>query len=465
MVTHGSSGKLAMDSGVRLEDFSNVKNEGVSDECFRFWALLEVCKVARKNYREEKKLQQREEAEKEKKESQAAVERKTTLMNEEPMKTAGGAGGKSTGKRKYGDNAEWELETRASADLEDAEELGFAGMLLSLSRKNQCCCKKASEEANKDHDPEWNLEPRTCSELEEAGGLGFAGTSLSRKKWRCREKSKKKVNQKFLMKDDDGEWDSETRACSRTEDAEGSGFAGMSASLSPSSRRKKGQSPRKKIDNKVNKKRAKGSEDRPDMPQELKDHITRVLGGKDVRLVIQKHLTQSDVSGELCRVSIPKSQIIDSKFLREDEKKLLEASVDKDVRVLCYRSPEEKLGEKVLKLRLWVMHKKPKGQRAAAGGKERESLETCTGGEDNTGGEEEARSSKKGKLRGTNGGEGPRPSWMYILRTGWPQFVRDNKLELQDVVQIWSFRVDSDLARDELRLALIILPGKQARES
>ncbi|KAI6697798.1 hypothetical protein NL676_017917 [Syzygium grande] len=146
--------------------------------------------------------------------------------------------------------------------------------------------------------------------------------------------------------------------------------------------------------------------------------------------------------------------------MREDEKKLLEASVDKDVRVLCYRSPEERLGDKVLKLRLWVMHKKPKGQRAA-GGKEGESLGTRAGGEDNTSGVEEAGLLKSGKSRGTDGGEGPRPSWMYILRTSWLQFVKDNKLELHEVVRIWSFRVDSDSARDELRLALITLPGKQ----
>ncbi|KAL3754184.1 hypothetical protein ACJRO7_001433 [Eucalyptus globulus] len=451
MAFSGSSGKLPMDSGVRLEDFNSIKNEGVPDECSRFWALLEVCKVARKNFRKEKKLQ-RKKAKKEKRASQA-VEGNTALMSEESTRSAREASRNSTGKRKYDDGPEWESETCAFTQLEDAKEPGFAGTLLPLSRKKQCCSKKTDDEAkkcsNKDDDPDWNLETRTCFELEEAEGLGFTRTWSLRKKWSCGEKSNKKVNKKCSIEDGDPEWD--TGACFEIEDAKGSGYAGTSASLSSSSSsKKKGQGHRKKSESKVSKKRAKDGEDRPDMPRELKDHITRVLGGKEVRLVIQKQLTRSDVSGELCRVSIPKTQIIDSEFLREVEQKSLEASVDKDVRVLCYRSPEEKLGEKVLKLRLWVMHKKPKGQRAAGGG------------EDDARGEEEARSLKKGKSGGMDGGGGPRPSWMYILRTGWPQFVRDNKLELHNVVQIWSFRVDSDLAHDELRLALIVLPGKQA---
>ncbi|KAL3754186.1 hypothetical protein ACJRO7_001435 [Eucalyptus globulus] len=163
MVTPRSSGKLAMDLGVWLEDLNSVKNEGVPDGCSRFWALLEACKVARKNYSKEKKLQ-RKKAKKEKKESQAE-EGKMALMNEESMRSVSKASRKSTRKRKCDDGHEWEPETCAFTELDDAKELVSARMSWSSSsRKKQCCSKKTDDAANrcsnKDDDPDWNLETR-----------------------------------------------------------------------------------------------------------------------------------------------------------------------------------------------------------------------------------------------------------------------------------------------------------------
>jgi hypothetical protein len=63
-------------------------------------------------------------------------------------------------------------------------------------------------------------------------------------------------------------------------------------------------------------------EERPELPLAFKERIEQ-LAGSDVMLVIQKELTKCDLTENHGRLSIPKKQVINEKFLEPNEKSSL----------------------------------------------------------------------------------------------------------------------------------------------
>lgn len=160
-------------------------------------------------------------------------------------------------------------------------------------------------------------------------------------------------------------------------------------------------------------KKSKGSLPAPgdppaDMPQEFKDQIDG-MGGKEVKLVIEKELSRTDLDRHICRVSIPKNQVRDLSFLRDEENRFVEAQNAMDVSVIGPKRSQ------VLKFALVEM-----GSRSKA-----------------------------------------KPSLIYNFRSGWNNFASENELKVRDRIQIWSFRVDSDDCRDRLCFALVKLDDDQ----
>ncbi|XP_007039019.2 PREDICTED: B3 domain-containing protein At5g24050 [Theobroma cacao] len=126
----------------------------------------------------------------------------------------------------------------------------------------------------------------------------------------------------------------------------------------------------------------------PDLPENFKKHIVSNMGGSDWLLVIQKPIFFSDVNPGASRFSIPFSQIRGHEFLYKKEAEDLKDKKDMQVRLL-----EPSLEETTLNFWRWNMVK----------------------------------------------------SSMYVLTTMWNSVVRNNQLEIDDVVQLWSFRVESRL--------------------
>ncbi|KAK3005984.1 hypothetical protein RJ639_016551 [Escallonia herrerae] len=129
------------------------------------------------------------------------------------------------------------------------------------------------------------------------------------------------------------------------------------------------------------------------LPKRFKKRIHE-KGGKNVVLVIQKSLFQTDVSETHCRFSIPVNQVKGVKFLTKAEMKKLDKRAEGGH---CGEIPtlliEPNLGECEIKLSKW-------------------SLRTCS---------------------------------MYVLLKPWKEVVQRNKLEKGMDVQLWSFRVGSEL--------------------
>jgi hypothetical protein len=141
----------------------------------------------------------------------------------------------------------------------------------------------------------------------------------------------------------------------------------------------------------------------PDLPEELKERIKALGGsGTQVDLVIQKSLYDSDLRPNNNRLSMPFKQIINKQgFLREEERKDV---AKRKAMTVPFIEPSGKCDEMTLKQ--WDMPK------------------------------------KTGKTSST-----------YVLVTHWNKVVQANGLGLNDVVQVWSFRVGPE---QKLRLALVV---------
>ncbi|XP_021294876.1 B3 domain-containing protein At1g05920-like [Herrania umbratica] len=126
----------------------------------------------------------------------------------------------------------------------------------------------------------------------------------------------------------------------------------------------------------------------PDLPENFKEHIASKMGGSDWLLVIQKPIFFSDVNRGANRLSIPFSQIQRHEFLCKEEVEYLNDKKDMQVRLV-----EPSLEETTLSFRRWNMTK----------------------------------------------------SSMYVLTKTWNSVVKNNQLKIDDVVQLWSFRVESSL--------------------
>ncbi|KAK9910696.1 hypothetical protein M0R45_034648 [Rubus argutus] len=131
-----------------------------------------------------------------------------------------------------------------------------------------------------------------------------------------------------------------------------------------------------------------------DLPEEFKKKI-ETLGGIKVELVIEKKLFKSDTIQGENRLSMPLKQIR-SNFLEDDEVKRLERDETLTVSLI-----DTKLQERDICLRRWNM----------------------------------------------------KTSKWYVLKTQWIKIVRDNKLRIGDVIQVWSFRDENN----NLHLALVLV--------
>ncbi|XVE85303.1 hypothetical protein DITRI_Ditri17bG0081000 [Diplodiscus trichospermus] len=127
----------------------------------------------------------------------------------------------------------------------------------------------------------------------------------------------------------------------------------------------------------------------PDLPENYKQHIVEKMGGSDWVLVIQKQIFFSDVNPAASRFSMPFLHLKTHEFLSKTEVKDLEDN--KAFKVCLLLEPSMK--ETQLKFKRWNM----------------------------------------------------KTSSNYVLNDGWNSVVRNNGLEINDIVQLWSFRVESAL--------------------
>lgn len=131
------------------------------------------------------------------------------------------------------------------------------------------------------------------------------------------------------------------------------------------------------------------------LPEGLKQHIVENMGGSNCVLVIQKQLFFSDVNPQASRLLIPFSQVESHEFLNESE---VECLNNKE----AIKAPlvEPSMEEAEINFKRWDMRKKP----------------------------------------------------MYAVTTSWNSIVKNNQLEVEDVIQLWSFRINSTLCFALLKL-------------
>ncbi|KAL0013242.1 hypothetical protein SO802_000311 [Lithocarpus litseifolius] len=133
-----------------------------------------------------------------------------------------------------------------------------------------------------------------------------------------------------------------------------------------------------------------GPDPPPDMPKEFKNRVM-AKNGSDVKLVIQKKLSKTDMLGRFARLSLPKGQMR-AEFLSEDEQMSLQQKEEDGVRYKGFK----------------VQLIQP-------------SLEECS------------ISLKKWKQGSNNS---------YMLTSPWNEIAKNNGLEVGDIIQLWSFVVD-----------------------
>ena len=130
-----------------------------------------------------------------------------------------------------------------------------------------------------------------------------------------------------------------------------------------------------------------------DLPPKVRERIVS-MEGKDVELVVEKQLYQTDMNDTNSRLSIPIRQVIAKKFLKDEEKTAL---VHGDcLRVKILEPSLEMVSD--MNLKQWNMFK------------------------------------EKGSV-----------SSSYVFITHWNSLRRRNHLCLFDRIQVWSFRVENDL--------------------
>ncbi|KAL7129365.1 hypothetical protein ABFS83_13G061300 [Erythranthe nasuta] len=217
------------------------------------------------------------------------------------------------------------------------------------------------------------------------------------------QKKKKRNKRKFRSKPvfeiaDDNDWEVEHEEQQEQEEE----YSDRKAAAAASKRRKSSSS-------------GEGSSSQPPprpLPEDFKKAIRRLArGGKRVteeKLVIEKGLFKTDLAKGNNRLSIPFTQVLDHTFLTDEETRFLttrDGNNKMNFKEVTIIEPSLEL-EKV-KLCRWDMNK------------------------------------ANGKNTSSN----------YVLNGAWSNVVQRNNLEPDDVVQLWSFRIDQ-----ELHLALVKIP-------
>jgi len=135
----------------------------------------------------------------------------------------------------------------------------------------------------------------------------------------------------------------------------------------------------------------------PDLLDEFKNKIAE-MEGSEVTLLIQKSLYKTDFSPDHNRLSLPLNQIKKLDFLRESESRLFEKNKKHTLDVVLI---EPSLNDRTIGFGKW----------------------------------------KLGKTSS------------YVLKRTWTKVAKENRLTENDVVQVWSFRV-----QEKLCMALVKLP-------
>ncbi|KAL7131075.1 hypothetical protein ABFS83_13G175600 [Erythranthe nasuta] len=229
-----------------------------------------------------------------------------------------------------------------------------------------------------------------------------------------KNRNKRKIRSKpvFEIPDDFVDWEVEYEEQQEQEDEEYSDHkASAAAKRRKTSSSNNNNSPKKK---KESSGEGSSSSQPPPcpLPEEFKEVIRRLAqGGKRVteeKLVIQKGLFKTDLAKGNNRLSIPFTQVLDHTFLTDDETHFLttrDGNNKMNFKEVTIIEPSLEL-EKV-KLCRWDMNK------------------------------------ANGKNTSSN----------YVLNGAWSNVAQRNHLEPEDVVQLWSFRIDQ-----ELHLALVKIP-------
>ncbi|KAE8687753.1 SET domain protein 16 isoform 1 [Hibiscus syriacus] len=126
----------------------------------------------------------------------------------------------------------------------------------------------------------------------------------------------------------------------------------------------------------------------PDLPDDFKRQIFENMGGSGLILAIQKTLFYSDVNPTASRFSVPFSQLRTHDFLTETEAQQLAGKNPMEVRLL-----DPYMEETTLSFNRWEMGKNK----------------------------------------------------LYAMTTAWNSVVMNNRLVNGNIVQLWSFRVSSEL--------------------
>ncbi|XLS91311.1 hypothetical protein HN51_067319 [Arachis hypogaea] len=138
-----------------------------------------------------------------------------------------------------------------------------------------------------------------------------------------------------------------------------------------------------------------------ELPQNFKNLISD-MGGSRITLLIEKTLYPSDLNPQQNRLSIPSQRVKDKDFLLPTELETLEEKKGIKVKLI---QPSLEITE--LTLIKWFMHKGPKSEKVSVS---------------------------------------------YILRSNWVKVAKANNLQKDDVIQVWSFRVE-----DKLCMAIVKL--------
>nr|XP_029150503.1 B3 domain-containing protein At1g05920 [Arachis hypogaea] len=156
---------------------------------------------------------------------------------------------------------------------------------------------------------------------------------------------------------------------------------------------------KKTVDSRSKKESKKPVNQEPsELPQNFKNFSD--MGGSRITLLIEKTLYHSNLNPRQNRLSIPSQQ--DKDFLLPTELEILEEKKGIKVKLI-----QPSLETTELTLIKWFMHKGPESEKV---------------------------------------------SISYILRSNWVKVAKANNLEKDDVVQVWSFRVDEKLCMAIVKL-------------
>ncbi|CAL1386001.1 unnamed protein product [Linum trigynum] len=156
--------------------------------------------------------------------------------------------------------------------------------------------------------------------------------------------------------------------------------------------------------------------ERATIPERFRHHIETNLNGRDIKLIVQKRLYESDLKTGEGRLSIPAKKMCQGLLTRKEEEWLRTRDRGEAVPAMELLLLDPELGEGKIVFKLWEMNK-PNGT----------------------------------------------TSYMYVLARYWNHVVKKNGLKTGEVVQVWGFRMGED-EPGRLGLALVRLSKENGGE-